>query len=393
MIASDESYAGASSFYKFEAAVKDITGFKHVMPTHQGRAAEHILFANIAKPGDVIPSNTHFDTTRAHVEATGAEARDQVIPEGRQPRLIHPFKGNMDLELLRRTIEEVGRERIPCIMMTVTNNSGGGQPVSMANIRAASELAHSYGIPFIIDACRFAENSWFIKLREPGYEDKAPIDIARELFSYADGCTMSAKKDGMANIGGFLALNDDALAMRCRTMEILTEGFPTYGGMAGYDLEAIAVGLYEALDEHYLRYRIRSIAYLGDKLTAAGVPIVLPTGGHAVYLDARAMLPHIPVSHYPGWALNNALYLMGGVRGSEIGSVMFGLQPDGSEKPAAMELVRLAFPRRVYTQSHTDYLAEVILAVHAQRNALPGYRIVAQAPTLRHFTIQMEPIE
>lgn len=392
MIASDESYAGATSFYKFEAAVKDITGFKHVMPTHQGRAAEHILFANIAKPGDVIPSNTHFDTTRAHVESTGAEARDQVIPEGRQPRLIHPFKGNMDLEVLRRTIEEVGRERIPCIMMTVTNNSGGGQPVSMANIRAASELAHSHGIPFIIDACRFAENSWFIKLREPGYEDKAPIDIARELFSYADGCTMSAKKDGMANIGGFLALNDDALAVRCRNMEILTEGFPTYGGMAGYDLEAIALGLYEALDEHYLRYRIRSIAYLGEKLTAAGVPLVLPTGGHAVYLDARTMLPHISAGQYPAWSLNNALYLLGGVRGSEIGSIMFGLQPDGSEKPAAMELVRLAFPRRVYTQSHTDYLAEVILAVHAQRNELPGYRIVTQAPTLRHFTIRMAPI-
>ncbi|MBK8049767.1 MAG: tryptophanase [Anaerolineales bacterium] len=392
MIASDESYAGAASFYRFEAAVKDITGFRHVIPTHQGRAAEHILFAAIAKPGDVIPNNTHFDTTRAHVEATGAEARDQVIAEGRQPHLIHPFKGNMDLAALERTIAEVGRERIPCIMLTVTNNSGGGQPVAMANVRAVSEIARRNGIPFIIDACRFAENSFFIKLREEGYADKAPIDIARELFSYADGCTMSAKKDGMANIGGFLALNDDTLATRCRNLEILTEGFPTYGGMAGYDLEAIAVGLYEALDEHYLRYRLRSIEYLGDKLSKAGVPIVLPTGGHAVYLDARAMLPHIPATEYPAWALCNALYLVGGVRGVEIGSVMFGLQPDGSERPAALELVRLAFPRRVYTQSHVDYLAEVILAVNAQRNELPGYRIAWQAPVLRHFTIRMAPI-
>jgi tryptophanase len=392
MIASDESYAGASSFYRFEAAVRDITGFKHVIPTHQGRAAEHILFTAIAGPGKVVLNNTHFDTTRAHVEYTGAEARDLVIAEGRQPRLIHPFKGNMDLAALERNILEIGPENIPCVMLTVTNNSGGGQPVSMANVRAVSEIAHRHSLPLIIDACRFAENSWFIKTREEGYADKSPIDIARELFRYADGCTMSAKKDGMANIGGFLALNDDALASNCRNLEILTEGFPTYGGMAGYDLEAIAIGLYEALDEHYLRYRIRSIAYLGDKLTKAGVPIVLPTGGHAVYIDARAMLPHIPVTHYPAWSLNNALYLLGGVRGVEIGSVMFGLQPDGSEQPAAMELVRLAFPRRVYTQSHVDYLAEVILAVNAQRETLPGYRIVNQAPVLRHFTIRMAPV-
>jgi len=392
MIASDESYAGAASFYRFEAAVKDITGFKHVIPTHQGRAAEHVLFTTICRRGDVVLNNTHFDTTRAHVEYTGAEARDLVIAEGRQPRLIHPFKGNMDLAALEQAIDEIGRERIPCIMLTVTNNSGGGQPVSMANVRGVSAIARRHGIPFIIDACRFAENSWFVKLREDGYADKAPIDIARELFSYADGCTMSAKKDGMANIGGFLAVNDDDLAMRCRTLEILTEGFPTYGGMAGYDLEAVALGLYEALDEHYLRYRIRSIAYLGDKLTSAGVPIVLPTGGHAVYIDARAMLPHIPADHYPAWSLNNALYLLGGVRGVEIGSIMFGRQPDGSEKPATMELVRLAFPRRVYTQSHVDYLAEVLLAVHAQREELPGYRITWQAPVLRHFTVQMEPV-
>jgi tryptophanase len=392
MMASDESYAGASSFYRFEAAVKDITGFKHVIPTHQGRAAEHILFNTIAKPGDVVLNNTHFDTTRAHVEHAGAEARDLVIPEGRQPRTIHPFKGNIDLQALEATIGEVGPERIPAVMATVTNNSGGGQPVSMANIRAASEIAHAHGIRFIIDACRFAENAWFIKTREEGYADKAPIDIAREMFGYADGCTMSAKKDGMANIGGFLALNDDDLAARCRALEILTEGFPTYGGMAGYDMEAIAQGLYEALDEGYLRYRIRSIAYLGEKLMAAGVPIVQPTGGHAVYIDAREMLSHIPPLQYPAWSLNNALYLLGGVRGVEIGTVMFGLQPDGTEQPAAMDLVRLAFPRRVYTQSHVDYLAEVILAVNAQRDQVPGHRIVWQAPILRHFTARLQPI-
>lgn len=392
MIASDESYAGAASFYRFEAAVQDITGFKHVIPTHQGRAAEHTLFPVIARPGDVIPSNTHFDTTRAHVEDAGAEARDLVIAEGRQPQLIHPFKGNMDVDALRATIAEAGRERIPAIMLTITNNSGGGQPVSMANIRATSAVAREHGIPLFIDACRFAENAWFIKLREEGYADKTPIEIAREMFSYADGCTMSAKKDGMANIGGFLALNDDGLAARCRAREILTEGFPTYGGMAGYDLEAVAVGLYEALDEGYLRYRIRSIAYLGEKLTEAGVSIVQPTGGHAVYLDARAIAPHIPPLQYPAWSLNNALYLVGGVRGVEIGSVMFGLRPDGAEAPAANELVRLAFPRRVYTQSHVDYLAEVILAVYAQRDRLPGYRITSQAPVLRHFTARLEPV-
>ncbi|MGE5601719.1 MAG: tryptophanase [Nitrososphaerales archaeon] len=392
MIASDESYAGAASFYRFEAAVRDITGFKHVIPTHQGRAAEHILFSVIAKPGDVVLNNTHFDTTRAHVENRGAEARDLVTAEGRQPHLRLPFKGNIDLDALRRAIDELGPARIPAVMITVTNNSGGGQPVSMANIRTAAEIAHAAGIPFIIDACRFAENSWFIKTREAGYAAKAPIEIAREMFSYADGCTMSAKKDGMANIGGFLAVNDDRLAAACRNLEILTEGFPTYGGMAGYDLEAIAIGLYEALDEGYLRYRIRSMEYLGEKLTEAGVPIVLPTGGHAVYLDAGAMLPHIPPLQYPAWSLNNALYLVGGVRGVEIGTMMFGLQPDGTEKPAANDLVRLAFPRRVYTQSHVDYLAEVILAVFAARAELPGYRIVEQAPVLRHFTARLAPI-
>ncbi len=392
MMASDESYAGATSFYRFEAAVQDITGFRHVLPTHQGRAAEHILFSTIAKPGDVVLNNTHFDTTRAHVLHAGAEPRDLVIAEGRQPRSLHPFKGNMDVAALEATIESVGAARIPAIFLTITNNSGGGQPVSMANVRAVSEVARRHGIPFFLDACRFAENSWFVKTREPGYVDVEPIEIAREMFSYADGCTMSAKKDGMANIGGFLALNDDALAARCRNLEILTEGFPTYGGLAGYDLEAIAQGLYEALDSHYLAYRVRSIAYLGDKLLAAGIPIVQPTGGHAVYLDAREMLPHIPPLQYPAWSFNNALYVLGGVRGVEIGTVMFGREGDEEEKPAAMDLVRLAFPRRVYTQSHVDYLAEVILEVYAQREGLPGYRIVSQAPTLRHFTARLAPI-
>jgi len=393
MIASDESYAGSSSYYKFEHAIQDITGYANVIPTHQGRAAENILFTTIAKPGDVIPSNTHFDTTRAHVEHAGAEARDLVIPEGRKPGLKHPFKGNMDLDALKATIEETGPERIPVVMMTVTNNSGGGQPVSMENIKKTSELAHEYDIPFFLDACRFAENAWFIKMREEGYADKSPIEIARQMFDYADGCTMSAKKDGMTNIGGFLAVDDLELAKQCRSLEILTEGFPTYGGMAGYDMEAIALGLYEALDEKYLRYRIRTISYLGDKLTEAGVPIVQPTGGHAIYIDAKEMLPHIPPLEYPAWSLNNALYLLGGVRGVEIGSIMFGMQPDGTEKPAALELVRLAFPRRVYTQSHVDYLSEVILSVFEQRDQLTGYRVVSQSNVLRHFTVQLEPIE
>ncbi len=393
MIASDESYAGASSYYRFENAVKDITGFKHIIPTHQGRAAEHILFSNTVTKGKMIPNNSHFDTTRANVEYLGGEARDLVIPEGKQPQVIHPFKGNIDLDRLRATLEEVGPENIPLVMLTVTNNSGGGQPVSMANIKAASELAHEYNLPFFLDACRFAENSWFIKIREEGYADKTPIEIAREMFSYADGCTMSGKKDGMSNIGGFLAMNDDDLAQRCRNLLILTEGFPTYGGMAGYDLEALAVGLYEALDPDYLRYRIRSIEYIAEKIMAAGVPIVRPPGGHALYIDARAMLPHIPAEQFPAWSLVNALYLAGGVRAVEIGSVMFGHQPDGSEKPATMDLVRMAFPRRVYTQSHFDYLAEVIIALNERKDRIKGHRIVWQAPVLRHFTARMAPLE
>lgn len=392
MISSDESYAGSSSYYRLESAVQDITNYKHLIPTHQGRAAENILFTTIAAPDDVIPSNTHFDTTRAHIEHAGAEARDLVIEEGKQPHSTHPFKGNMDLQKLEETIESVGADNIPVVMITVTNNSGGGQPVSMENIRAVSEIAHRNDIPFFIDACRFAENAWFIKMREESFADKSPIEITQQMFGYADGCTMSAKKDGMANIGGFLAMNSDELASECRNLEILTEGFPTYGGMAGYDMEAVARGLYEALDEDYLRYRICSTAYLGDKLTGAGVPIVQPTGGHAVYLDAKAILPHIPQKQYPAWSFNNALYLLGGVRGVEIGTVMFGMQPDGSEKAANMELVRLAFPRRVYTQSHVDYLAEVIIAAYEQRNQLKGYKIVESPNVLRHFSARLEPL-
>jgi tryptophanase len=362
MMQGDESYAGARSFYKFESAVRMITDLKHVIPTHQGRAAERILFGSLLEPGDIVPNNTHFDTTRANVEYRGARALDLPSPDGKQPQLVFPFKGNIDLEALERLLADPPA-RIPLVMITVTNNSGGGQPASMANIRTASEMCHRHGIPLFLDACRFAENAWFIKLREEGYAEETPLAIAQEMFSYVDGCTMSAKKDGLANIGGFLALNDDDLAQQCRNMLILTEGFPTYGGLAGYDLEAIAVGLNEVLDEDYLRYRIRSVEYLGEIVTEAGVPIVQPPGGHAIYLDVLSMLPHIPQSEYPAWALSLVLFLEGGIRAAEIGSVMFGLQPDGSEKPAAVELVRLAFPRRVYTQSHVDYLAEVLLHV------------------------------
>jgi len=393
MMLGDESYAGARSFFKFEKAVKEITGYNEVIPTHQGRAAERILFANAVTEGDVVPSNTHFDTTRANVEYQGAEARDLVIVEGMDPAVVLPFKGNVDVDALRATIAEVGAERVPLVMVTVTNNSGGGQPVSIANLRAVREVCDEHSLPLILDACRFAENAWFIKLREDGYAEKTPREIAREMFSLADGCTMSAKKDGLANIGGFLALNNPELAAKCRNLLILTEGFPTYGGLAGYDLEAIAVGLNEVLDENYLRYRIRSTEYLAEKVFAAGVPIVRPAGGHAVYLDAKALLPHIPAHQYPAQALAIELYRNGGVRGVEIGSVMFGKpQPDGSEIPAAMELVRLAIPRRTYTQSHIDFVAEVVIDVAAYATDIGGYRIVEQAPWLRHFTARLEPV-
>lgn len=393
MMQGDESYAGSRSFYRLEESVRAITGFKHVIPTHQGRAAERILFSVTVKEGDIVPNNTHFDTTRAHVEARGATALDLPVPEGRQPQLVLPFKGNMDVDALERTLTEhsAGRQNVPLVMVTVTNNSGGGQPVSLANIRAVRAVCNRHGVPLFLDACRFAENAWFIRQREDGQQSRSPREIAREMFSLADGCTMSAKKDGMSNIGGFLALNDDALAAEAKNQLILTEGFPTYGGLAGYDLEAIAIGLNEALDPDYLRYRIRSIEYLGSILENAGVPFVKPTGGHAIYLDGGAFLPHVPASEFPAWALSLALYLEGGVRGVEIGSVMFGRQPDGSEKPAAIELVRLAFPRRVYTQSHVDYLSEVILHVHSMRDRIRGLKMTEAPAVLRHFSARFAP--
>jgi tryptophanase len=381
----DESYAGSRSFVRFKTSVQSIFGFKHVIPTHQGRAAERILFGVACKKGDVVPNNTHFDTTRANVEFTGAEAVDLVIAEGRQPALQHPFKGNMDVAALEALIERVGRDHIPLVMITVTNNSGGGQPVSMENVRQVSAICRRHGLPLYFDACRFAENAWFIKLREPGYESKTPKQIAQEMFSYGDGCTMSAKKDGMANIGGFLCTNDDALAIQQKDLLILTEGYPTYGGLAGRDLEAIAVGLQEALEEDYLRYRIASTAYLGDHIAAEGVPIVQPPGGHAIYLDARAFLPHIPCEQFPGVALAAELYLEGGVRSVEIGTLMFAAS-------AQMDLVRLAIPRRVYTQSHIDYLVEVILEVWKNREKIRGMRLTYEAPFLRHFTARLAPV-
>jgi tryptophanase len=387
----DESYAGSPSWFRFEAAVKELFPFRHVIPTHQGRAAERILFSVIGGSGKLVPNNTHFDTTRANVEFSGAEARDLVIPEGHDAATIHPFKGNMDLVALETLLQEHAAT-IPVVFLTITNNSGGGQPVSLANIRGVSELCRSYAVPFFLDACRFAENAWFIHEREEGQSQRDISDIVREIASLADGMTMSAKKDPFGNIGGWLALNDDDLAEKCRNMLILTEGFPTYGGLAGRDLEALAQGLKEAVQPDYLRYRIRSTAYLGDALDAAGVPVVKPIGGHAVYVDAKALLSHIAPLQYPGQALAVALYKAGGIRSCEIGTVMFGRQPDGSETPAAMELVRLAIPRRTYTQSHIDYVIEVVTSVAKDAASLPGYRMVHEPQALRHFTAQFEPI-
>jgi tryptophanase len=381
----DESYAGSPSWFAFLDGVTALFPFKHVIPTHQGRAAEKILFSVLGGPGKVVPNNTHFDTTRANVEATGAEAVDLVIAEGRDPSFIHPFKGNMDTAALDRFLAEHAG-RVPVVFVTITNNSGGGQPVSLENLRAVRAVCDRHGVPLFLDACRFAENAWFIRLREPGQADRAIPDIVRDMAALADGMTMSAKKDGLANIGGWLAMNDDGLAEQCRNLLILTEGFPTYGGLAGRDLEAIAQGLREVVDEDYLRYRVRSTAYLGEALDAAGVPLVKPFGGHAIYLDARALLPHIDPLEYPGQALAIALYREGGIRGCEIGTVMFGRRPDGSEVPAAMDLVRLAIPRRTYTQSHIDYVIEVVRHVAERAASLRGVRIVDQPPALRHFT-------
>jgi tryptophanase len=381
----DESYAGSKSFDRFRASVQDIFGYRHVIPTHQGRAAERILFGVTCKKGDVVPNNTHFDTTRANVEFLGAEAVDLVIAEGREPQNNYPFKGNMDVQALDALINRVGRGHVPLVMLTVTNNSGGGQPVSMENIRKVSSVCRKHKIPLYFDACRFAENSYFIKLREKGYESKSPKQIAQEMFSYGDGCTMSAKKDGMANIGGFLCTNDDLLAQQEKDLLILTEGYPTYGGLAGRDLEAIAVGLQEALAEDYLHYRIASTAYLGNHISEHGVPIVQPLGGHAIYLDARAFLPQVPGEQFPAVALATELYLEGGIRSVEIGRLMFGAA-------AKMDLVRLAIPRRVYTQSHIDYVVEIILEVWKKRDSIRGLKLTYEAPFLRHFTAKLEPV-
>jgi len=388
MMRGDESYAGSRSFFRFEQVVQDITGLKHIMPTHQGRASERILFHIIGGKGKVIPSNTHFDTTRANIEFSGAEAVDCVIAEGKIPSLVHPFKGNVDVAKLESVIKEKGPENIPVVMITVTNNSGGGQPVSLANIKAVRKLCDKYKLPLFLDACRFAENAYFIKLREEGQAGRSVREIAQEMFSYSDGATMSMKKDAFGNIGGFLAINDEELFNQARNLLILTEGFPTYGGLAGRDMDALAQGMIEILDEDYLKYRLRCVAYLGEKISERGVPIIKPTGGHAVYIDAKDMLPHIPPLEFPGQALTCELYRVGGVRAVEIGSLMFGK----GNQASAMELVRLALPRRVYTQSHVDYLVEVILHIYERRNELSGFELVEEPPFLRHFTARLQPI-
>lgn len=391
----DESYAGSRSFYRFESVIKKLTGFRYVIPTHQGRAAEKILFTLLGGSGNFVPNNTHFDTTRANVEFSGAEAVDFQTEEGKLPAVIADFKGNMNIQALERFVQKTGADRIPLCMLTITNNSGGGQPVSMKNIRETKRMLKKYRIPLFLDACRFAENAYFIKKRERGYSGKSVREIAKEIFSYADGCTMSAKKDALVNMGGFLAMNDSNLATKARNILIVTEGFPTYGGLAGRDLEAIAQGLEEVLDENYLMYRLRSVEYLGEKLTDAGIPIVQPPGGHAIYLDAKRFASHISPDRYPGQAIVCELFRAGGIRSVEIGSVMFGKYDKKTGKliSPSMELVRLAIPRRVYTQSHIDYVVEIIKDVHARRRHLDGLSIIEEPPVLRHFTAKFKPIK
>lgn len=393
MMQGDEAYAGAASWERLERAVQDLTGYPHILPTHQGRAAERILYGVLGGKGKIFCSNTHFDTTRANIEFSGAEAFDCPIEEGLHPSFPHPFKGNLDVGKLDRLIRERRPDSVGAVILTVTNNTGGGQPVSMENARAVSALCREHGVPFIIDACRIAENAFFIHLREPGYEDLSYRDIAKEMFELADGCVMSAKKDGLVNMGGFLALRDRSLAEACSNLLIITEGFTTYGGLAGRDMEAIAVGLEEVFAPDYLRYRIRSIEYLGENIQRFGVPIMLPVGGHAVYVDAYALYSHIPVDQYPGQSLVCELYLKGGIRCVEVGSVMFGKYDKGGKLvPAPMELVRLAVPRRVYTQSHIDYVVEVFREIEQTKDGARGMRITKEPKFLRHFTAHFEPV-
>lgn len=401
----DESYAGSKSYYRFEEITSKIFGYKYIFPVHQGRAAERILFTSLLNELDsngryhslgekkYIPNNNHFDTTRANIEFNGGHALDLVIDKGKQPSTVHPFKGNLDTEKLLKLINEMGAENIPICMLTITNNAGGGQPVSMENIKSVREICNKYNIPLFFDACRFAENAFYIKKREKGFKDKSILEIAQEIFSYGDGCTMSAKKDAFANIGGFLAMNNNKLYDECRNLLIITEGFETYGGLAGRDMEAIAQGLLEILNENYLQYRIRSTEYLGDILLENNIPIIQPVGGHAIYIDAKGFLPNIPVEHYPGQALVCELFRLGGIRSVEIGSIMFGkYDDDGKLIPAEMELVRLAIPRRVYTQSHIDYVGEVLIEIKKNKDKMRGFKIIEEPKFLRHFTSKFTPI-